>query len=83
MPQVIAPPLLGIELGPGANGVGVMRLLAGSGDPNVSATDNSAGIIANSAVGSVYHRLDTVDSTHQFYIKTAFVLNGPGTWTAK
>jgi len=83
MPQVIVPPLLGIELGPGANGIGVMRLLAGSGDPNISSTDNSGGSIAGAAVGSVFHRLDTVDTTHQLYVKTGFVLNAPGTWTAK
>jgi hypothetical protein len=82
MPQVIAPPLMGFSLGAGPSAVGVLRILAGVGDPNVAATDPH-GDIASSAVGSLFLRTDAPDSTHGLYTKTTFVSGAAGTWTAK
>jgi hypothetical protein len=84
MPQVIAPPISGIDLGFAGSTGGRVRLLVGTGDPNVSATDNSNGDIASAAIGSLFLRNDGPDSTHCHYIKTALGNAGsPGTWTAK
>lgn len=79
MPQVIAPPLSGVMLAANVTTGGQVRILTGTGDPNSAATDNAAGDIANSSIGSIYLRMDAPDSTHALYVKTA----QPGTWTAK
>ena len=62
---------------------GQVKLLAGSGDPNLAATDSSAGDLASAGVGSLYTRMDGPDPTHCFYVKTAYSAGAPGTWTAK
>lgn len=81
MPNLVAPPLTGITFGAGVNGP--VRLLMGTGDPNSSSSDNNNHDISTSDVGSIYLRNDVVDSTHQFYVKTAFAATAPGTWTNK
>ena len=78
----VTPPLGGIQLAINPNG-GLLKVLTGSGDPNVAATDSSAGDIASAGVGSLFLRMDAPDSTHGLYVKTAFVSGAPGTWTAK
>ncbi|MGH9517504.1 MAG: hypothetical protein ACRD3P_17690 [Terriglobales bacterium] len=81
--QIITPPLSGIDLGFSAANNTRMRILAGTGDPNSSATDSSAGDLASSAVGSLYLRNDGGAST-SLYVKTALsTTGGTGTWTAK
>ena len=82
MPSAITNPLDGIMLGIGANGA-PLKIASGTGDPNVSTNDSSAGDLSTAAIGSLYLRQDTVDSTHQLYVKTAFVPGSPGTWTPK
>ena len=83
MPQVIAPPLAGHDLG-FASGNTRVRIIAGTGDPNTAATDNGNGDLASSAVGSLYLRNDAPDSTHAVYVKTAVGVPGSvGTWTNK
>ena len=73
MPQVIAPPLAGFTMG----SIGV-KILAGSGDPNIAATDNSASDLSSSGIGSLFLRIDGSTST-TLYVKTAL----PNTWTPK
>jgi hypothetical protein len=76
---MISPPLFGLEFG-----ISGVKILSGAGDPNVAATDNKSNSIASAAVGSVFHRTDLVDTTHQLYVKTALAIgSGPGTWTPK
>ncbi len=71
MPQVIAPPLGGLTMGP-------IGIFFGTGDPNDAATDNKPGDLAAAGVGSLYLRRDGSTST-TLYVKTAL----PSTWTAK
>jgi hypothetical protein len=78
MPQVITPPIAGIMLGIGPDGVGQIKILTGVGDPNNSETDSSAGDVATAAIGSLFLRMDGSTST-SLYVKTAL----PNTWTAK
>lgn len=79
MPQTICPPLSGVMLAANVSTGGQVRILTGSGDPNLAATDNANADIANSSIGSIFLRMDAPDSTHALYVKTA----QPGTWTAK
>jgi hypothetical protein len=84
MPQVIAPPISGIDLGFAGSTGGRVRLLVGTGDPNTAATDNGNSDLASSAIGSLFLRNDAPDSTHGLYVKTALGVPGSvGTWTAK
>jgi hypothetical protein len=83
MPQVIVPPLSGIDLGFAAASNTRVKLVVGTGDPNVAATDDANGDLASSAVGSLYLRNDGPDATHCLYVKTAVVPGTTGTWTAK
>ena len=83
MPQAITPPLGGIQIALGLNGVGQVKVLTGVGDPNQSTTDSSAGDLSSAAVGSIYLRQDAPDSTTALYVKTAFASGASGSWTAK
>ncbi|HJT68786.1 MAG TPA: hypothetical protein VJ731_01230 [Terriglobales bacterium] len=85
MPQIITPPLAGHELGFTAGSNTRVKLLVGSGDPNTSSTDSSAGDLATAGVGSLYLRNDAPDINHALYVKTALgtVSNPTGTWTPK
>jgi hypothetical protein len=74
----IEPPLAGIDLGLAAASNTRVKLMVGTGDPNVAATDNVTGDLASCAVGSLYLRNDGSTST-SLYVKTAL----PSTWTAK
>jgi len=62
---------------PGPVGSPAVIQFADVGDPNVRSDPDS--MLRNCAIGSVYHRIDLVDSTHQLYVKTGL----PNTWTAK
>jgi hypothetical protein len=77
MPPIVGP-LSGLSFG----SCGVV-IICGPGDPNVAATDDGNHSIQNAGVGSHFHRTDVVDSTHQFYVKTAIAIGAPGTWTNK
>ena len=74
MPQVIGPPLSGLDLGFAVAGGTRVKILAGTGDPNSAATDNASGDIAS----ALFLRTDGSTST-SLYVKTAL----PNTWTAK
>ena len=78
MPQVIVPPLSGIDLGFAAASNTRVKVVVGTGDPNVAATDNANGDLAACGIGSLYLRNDGSTST-SLYVKTAL----PSTWTAK
>jgi len=77
---IITPPLGGQLFGSSG-----FRVLFGSGDPNDSSTDSSAGDLAAASIGSTYSRLDGPDSTHCLYVKTGAVsVSAPtGVWTNK
>lgn len=84
MPQVITPPLAGLDLGFASGNLRV-KILVGTGDPNVVATDSTGGDIAGAALASLYLRLDGPDSTHFLYVKTGLATgnNPAGMWTPK
>jgi hypothetical protein len=76
MPQIVGNPsagITGIQIGLGADGVGQVVWLIGTGAPS-GQTDPS---VVNAAVGSLYTRLDGGSST------TLYVKEGASTWTAK
>ena len=76
MAQITGNPAAGIggmQLGIGANGPLVH--LWGNGDPNAI----SDGSVVSAALGSLFTRLDSPDSSHFLYVKTA----APNTWTGK
>jgi hypothetical protein len=75
MPQVIAPPIAGHDLGFGDRSGTRCKILAGNGDPNVLATDNPNADILYASMGSLFLRVDS----GQLYLKTAL----PNTWVAK
>lgn len=81
MPQTITPPLGGHMLAINPNG-GQVKILTGSGDPNQTATDSSAGDLSSAGVGSLYLRMDAPTSATTLYAKTSFSQGGVGTWTA-
>jgi len=70
--------LAGIQLAINPNG-GQVKILCGTGDPNIAATDSSAGDIASAGIGSLFLRMDGGAST-TLYVRTAWPAN---TWTAK
>lgn len=75
MPQVVGNPAAGIggvQLGLGANGVGQIVILFGTGAPS-SQTDAS---VVDAAVGSLYLRLDGGAATTLY-------AREPSGWTAK
>lgn len=85
MPQLTAtPPLSGIQLATNVSG-GQVKVLTGTGDPNLSATDSSAGDLANASIGSLYLRQDGSSTTTCFYVKTGATSGAAptGTWTGK
>jgi hypothetical protein len=82
MALIATPPLCGIQLGLGIDGIGQLKILGGAGDPNDAATDSTAGDLASAAVGSLFLRMDGSTST-SLYVKTTFTQGGIGTWTAK
>ena len=76
MSQIVGNPsagVSGIQIGLGANRVGQVVWLCGTGDP-ANQTDPS---VVNAAVGSLYTRLDGGAST------TLYVRESTSTWTAK
>lgn len=85
MPQVITPPLGGIQLCRNLSTGGPIKILAGQGDPNLAASDSSAGDLAGSAIGSLFLRMDGASTTSVLYVKTgATTVSAPtGTWTNK
>jgi hypothetical protein len=84
MAQIITPPLAGHDLGFASGGTRV-RILVGTGDPNQSSTDSSAGDLASAGIGSLYLRSDGSSATTCLYVKTgATTVAAPtGTWTNK
>ena len=84
MPQVITPPLSGHDLGFADGSNTRVKILTGYGDPNLSATDSSAGDLASSAVGSLFLRVDAPSAVTALYVKTSLgTSGGSGVWTAK
>jgi hypothetical protein len=71
-------PFAGLSFG-GSN----VKIAIGVGDPNVS--DNVNADLAACAIGSLFLRTDTPDTTHALYVKTgANSISAPsGTWTPK
>lgn len=85
MPQMtVTPPLSGIDLG-FASGSTRVKLLVGTGDPNLAATDSSVGDLLNAGIGSLYLRNDGFTTSTCLYVKTGLATGGAptGTWTAK
>jgi hypothetical protein len=82
MSQVIIPngQLMGA---PGPAGSPGVYAFADYGDPNVR-TD-PLGLLAGSALGSTYQRVDPPDATHALYVKTSAATgaNPTGVWTNK
>ena len=81
MPQVIAPPLGGLDLGfRAADGSPTrIRLLCGVGDPNNGTVDG----LSSAAVGSIFLRNDG-GANSVLYVKEAIGTPGSsGTWTPK
>ena len=86
MPNVAAtPPLAAINLGAINPSGGATKILTGTGDPNLSTTDSSAGDLAGAGIGSIYLRMDGPSTSTCLYVKTG--ASSPsaltGTWTAK